>query len=146
MEERLDVRYQGQSHELTVPAGADRSALEISSTFHEAHRGRYGFIWPEKAVQIVNVRLKVTAGRKPPAAPQMARGTADSSAATIGRHRAWFGGEAMESQMIDRDRLKAGNRFSGPAVVFQYDTTSVIPPDWTAEVDDQGNLVLDRKQ
>jgi N-methylhydantoinase A/oxoprolinase/acetone carboxylase beta subunit len=47
-----------------------------------------------------------------------------------------------ETVLYDRDRLEGGNRFEGPAVVFQYDTTTVIPPGWMAAVDGWGNLIV----
>lgn len=142
MDERLDLRYMGQSYELTVPVKEGDSEAQIATKFHRAHAGRYGFQRPQKPVQVVNVRLNVVARSAPPQLPVVERGAADSEAAVIGRKSVWFGEGLRESRLLDRAKLLAGNRFAGPAIVFQYDTTTAIPPDWTAEVDDYGTLLL----
>ena len=146
--ERLDLRYFGQSYELTVAVGAEDGQSEIASIheivqrFHRAHARRYGFERPEQAVQVVNMRLAASARVAPPALPELARGPADARRALVGRKQVWFGDGATVSRLYDRARLRAGNVLVGPAIVFQYDTTTVILPNWTAEVDQFGNLLL----
>jgi N-methylhydantoinase A len=49
------------------------------------------------------------------------------------------------SKIYDRERLRAGHRFDGPAIVVQMDATTAVPPDWRATVDAWGNLVLETK-
>jgi N-methylhydantoinase A len=142
-EQRLDMRYKGQSHELTVAVEPGAGEAALSGAFHRAHAERYGFSWPEKAVQIVNVRLTATAHQVASALPQTAHGGVDSRLALIGRKLVWFGARTVESKLYDRTKLAAGNRFEGPAIVFQYDTTSVVPSAWQVKVDDYGNLVME---
>jgi N-methylhydantoinase A len=142
VDRRLDLRYVGQAYELTAPVSTDRSESEIAAAFHRAHGRRYGFERPDETVQVVNVRLTVEAQTRPPDLPRVASGTSDAQAAVIGSKRVWFGEGVLESVLYDRDKMQSGNRFEGPAIVFQYDTTTVVPPNWTAEVDEYGNLVL----
>jgi N-methylhydantoinase A len=142
---RLDLRYVGQAYELTVPVSAGSGEADIAAGFHRAHAERYGFKRPEEMVQVVNVRLTVEAKTMPPVMPQLVRGSAGAQAALIGRKQVWFGAGAVECRLYNRDKLRAGNRFRGPAIVFQYDTTTVIPPSWVAEVDAYGNLILRRE-
>jgi N-methylhydantoinase A len=144
LEERLDMRYQGQSHELTIAVDHGVEEAEIVAAFHQAHDARYGFNWPGKAVQIVNLRLTVKVKQALPSLPRLAKGGDDSRAALVGRKPVWFGTRSAMSNLYDRSRLLAGNRFEGPAVVFQYDTTTVIPQEWSAVVDEYGNLLLNR--
>ncbi|UCG23554.1 MAG: hydantoinase/oxoprolinase family protein [Chloroflexota bacterium] len=144
LEERLDLRYFGQSYELTIAVEAGDSGGDISARFHSAHARRYGFERPDQAVQIVNLRLAATARMTPPALPELAKGPADAQEATVGRKQVWYGESGVESTLYDRARLRAGNVIGGPAIVFQYDTTTVILPEWTAEVDQHGNLLLQR--
>ena len=54
----------------------------------------------------------------------------------------WFGEQPVPTALYERSRLRPGHHFTGPAVVFQYDTTTVIPPGWQALVDQYGNLLL----
>ena len=49
----------------------------------------------------------------------------------------------MTTTLYDRDRLEAGNRLAGPALLLQLDTTIVVPPGWDGEVDPYGNLLLE---
>ncbi|MGD8856578.1 MAG: hydantoinase/oxoprolinase family protein [Chloroflexota bacterium] len=144
LEQRLDMRYQGQSHELTVAIAPGQGEAEMAFAFHRAHAERYGFGWPDKPVQIVNLRLAVEVQETAPALPRLVPGGEDSGPALIGRKPVWFGAQAMVSNLYDRAKLAAGNRFRGPAIVFQYDTTSVAPPGWEALVDDYGNLILSK--
>jgi N-methylhydantoinase A/oxoprolinase/acetone carboxylase beta subunit len=54
-------------------------------------------------------------------------------------------GQAIESTIYDRDRLAVGTSFAGPAIVEQFDATTVVPPGWHALVDRYGNLILEHK-
>ncbi len=76
--------------------------------------------------------------------PSETPGAADASAARIGRGDVWFANEISQTALYDRDRLQPGHRLTGPAVIFQYDTTSLIPPGWVGWVDGQRNLLLRR--
>ena len=57
----------------------------------------------------------------------------------------WFGGGFVPTALYDRDRLRPGNVVAGPAVVYQYDTTTIIPPAWVARVAATGNLIISRE-
>jgi N-methylhydantoinase A len=139
----LDMRYVGQSHELTV--GFTRDELVASETpalpsrFHEHHQRRYGYQRPGAAVEIVTARLVATVATTPPLLEVQAPGT---GAQPIGEKAIWFEGALQPTSLYRREQLAAGDRFSGPAVVFQYDTTTVVPPDWLATVDPFGNLII----
>jgi N-methylhydantoinase A len=74
--------------------------------------------------------------------PQPLPGDADAGAALIGKKSVWFEQRLLPTRLYQREKLRPGNRFVGPAVVFQYDTTTVIPPAWEAVVDSFSNLIL----
>ena len=61
-----------------------------------------------------------------------------------GSRRAWFGGTWHDTPLYERDRLPAGEPIAGPAIVEQADTTTIVPPGWTAVRDPAGNLLLAR--
>ncbi|MCH7777577.1 MAG: hypothetical protein IH878_13710 [Gemmatimonadetes bacterium] len=67
----------------------------------------------------------------------------DASAAMIGEWRMVFDGRARESQLADRAKLRPGNAFKGPALVVEYSTTTVVPPDFRCRVDKGENLILE---
>ena len=137
----VDMRYKGQSHELTIPWTA--GASEVVPLFHAAHQQRYGYRLPEgEMVEIVTLRVTVVAPVDPPQIPQEPLGLADASAAMLGRKQVWFKQETQLTTLYDREKLRPGHQFGGPAIVFQYDTTLVIPPGWETAVDSYHNLIL----
>ena len=142
LERALDMRYAGQSHEITVPQppGGDWSAA-----FHAAHERRYGHSHPAEPVVVVNARLRASGRGAPPAVERLGAGGEDPAVALAGEGLAWFSPErAQRIPYYERSRLQARNVIDGPALVFQLDTTTVIQPGWRAEVDEWGNLVLSR--
>ena len=139
----LDLRYVGQSHELTVDAQPGDGAAEIAAAFHAAHAARYGYARPEAAVELVTLRLSAVAAHKPPPLLQETSGPTDASAARLGMVEIWFADGVHDTALYERDRLRAGHRFDGPAVVYQYDTTTLVPPGWLAWVDERHNLILE---
>lgn len=140
LDQALDMRYAGQSHELTVPVLEGKDPVEA---FHNAHQRRYGHQHPDEPVEIVNVRVVAKGALTKPRFPAEAIGAPDANAARIGRKAVFFGpSTAVETQLYARERLEAGNEIDGPAVIFQLDTTTVVPPGWRARVDAYGTLVI----
>ncbi|HEY5348331.1 MAG TPA: hydantoinase/oxoprolinase family protein [Candidatus Lustribacter sp.] len=141
----LDVRYTGQSFDLTVPFDGDVPA--IAEAFHRRHERRYGYASRDERVELATVR--VTAIGSAGAAPHTAIGgngvRRDAGAARIGTRRAWDVGGLVEAAIYDRERLTAGSAFDGPAIVEQYDTTSWIPAGWNAVCDAAGNVIVERR-
>lgn len=141
-ERLLDLRYRGQSYELTVPLDGLEAAAAVAH-FHATHQERFGHGHPDASVELVSLRLKAI-GRtnKPHLAPEPP-GAADPSAAHIEERTVWFAGPER-AQVYDRERLRAGNVISGPAIIEQLDATTVVPPGWVGMVDGFGNLLLTR--
>jgi N-methylhydantoinase A len=140
---RLDMRYAGQSHELTVARPqTEAGPEELRDAFHAAHRLRYGYDQPQAPVEIVNLRVTAVTPTPPPDLPHHLPGSPDATSALLGHKPVWFEQRPWPTRLYDRRKLQPGHRFNGPAIVFQYDTTTVIPPGWEAAVDGYGNLVL----
>lgn len=143
----LDMRYRGQSYELTVPLATPISQESLAdgvAGFHRLHEQRYGYRMNDAPVEVVTLRLR---GSGPGAQPEFQRqslGPADASAAFLGEKAVWFQADSpTPTATYDRSRLTPGNRFAGPAIVYQFDTTTVIPPGWAARVDGWGNLWIE---
>lgn len=143
LERALDLRYRGQSFELTVPLDADDPA-QAAARFHAAHEQRYGYARPEAAVELVNLRV-TGRGRWPkpelPAHPPAA--TSDLAAAQAGVARLRAGGAWHAAPVYQRDLLQPGHLVPGPALVVQEDATAVLLPGWRARVDPWLNLVCE---
>ncbi len=138
LERSLDVRYVGQGYEISVPMSAD---FEIS--FHDLHRRRFGYADPKRPTEVVNVRVRAVARTDHPPMPEHELQAADASAATLGECAIVFEGEEMESLLVERSKLQPGNEFCGPALVVEYSTTTVVPPDFRCRVDAGENLILE---
>ncbi|SFK80449.1 hydantoinase/oxoprolinase family protein [Falsiroseomonas stagni] len=144
-----DIRYAGQNYELPValppgPVTAETIAA-LAAGFTESHRQRYGFIAEEEPIQLVTLRLEAT-GRvaKAKLASHPDAGL-DATGAIIGKRDVWFpeAGGFVATPIYSRDALHPGNRFVGPAIVEQMDTTTVVLPGMTARVDSYLNLILE---
>ena len=134
----LDVRYVGQSYELTVPF-----AEKFPEQFHHAHERAYGYADPARAMEVVNLRLRlVIRTPKPPVRKRKAAKRADLWDAVIRKKPVWFENRSYWTPVYDRARLAPGGRFRGPAVVVEYSSTTVVPPDFICRVDEYLNLVL----
>ena len=140
---RLDVRYKGQSHELTVPWETGHS--DITELFHAAHEQRYGYRLPAgEMMELVTLRVTAVAPVVPPEIPEESANSSDASKAVLGQKSVWFKQQPQPTTLYSREELQPGNQFAGPAIVFQYDTTLVIPPHWETAVDSYHNLILTR--
>ena len=126
----LDVRYRGQSYELSIPLrrGTVTRSLVRSAIqdFHRIHLSKYGYSQPDGAVEIVNVRCYCR-GR--------ARTVANPAYLDLGERReedarrVWFAdGKSIKCQVLRREALAPGFGGKGPVVVEDYDSTLVVPP------------------
>lgn len=142
----LDLRYRGQSYELTVPLDLplDEGALRRAvAAFHQTHEQRYGYAMAAERVQVVTLRVRGSGPGAKPVLPKEPLAPPDAGEARLSEQPAWFDPAGPTPAVCyDRTRLRAGHRFSGPAVVFQFDATTVILPGWEARVDELGNLWL----
>jgi N-methylhydantoinase A len=150
----LDMRYVGQSYELPVRVRSLEPGVFLP-LFHRAHKGRYGHSDASRAVEVVNMRVKLVIATLVPSPTRVGRGPSGEGRpyanrekpAPVERREVWFGQgapRAVETPFFEREDLDAGQRLRGPAMVVQMDCTTVVAPGWQAEVDAFGNLVLTR--
>jgi N-methylhydantoinase A len=137
----LDTRYSGQSYELNVPFAGD-----FISAFHRAHEKRYGYFDRSRACEVVNIRARFTGRTPKPTLPKLKPGGPSPAAAIVSKSTAVFQGRRQLTPIYDRAKLRAGNHIYGPAIVTEYSSTTLIPPDWSARVDRNGNLILEPRR
>lgn len=138
----LDLRYRGQGYELNVSWSAADPARSVAA-FHELHRQRYGFSNPDKPVQIVSLRLRMTAAAEPWEPQRCASRPGDGSAACCGEHAVFFDGQFLPSRLYRRDQLAAGDVLEGPAMITEYTSATIVPPGCRATLDPLLNLIID---
>ena len=136
---QADLRYRGQSFELTVDA--DGSFEKLEERFHTTHEQRYGYRMDDESVELVNLRLIATV---PVEKPEPEEPPAEDEAES-GRREANFDGEWQEVPVLDRDRMGKGSEVFGPAIVEFKESTCVVRPGWRGAVDSVGTLALGKE-
>src|SRR5918992_887558 len=145
-----DCRYLGQGYELRVDVESgvidDEWAEKVRTSFHDIHEREYSRRFEESDIEIPNIRVRGI-GRMPRLeTPEVEHGPESPEEALRYERDAWFRfrGELAQvpTRYYERSALKAGNRLTGPAIVNQYDSTTVIPPEISAHVDRFGNIVI----
>ncbi|MFP3285362.1 MAG: hydantoinase/oxoprolinase family protein [Nitrososphaeria archaeon] len=140
LEELVDVRYKGQSYEITVEYGGGSG---IRERFESEHRRIYGYT-SNDPVEIVSA--KVVARAIVPKIGLRRRGRRNGAApAPASRRAAYISGEFSEVPVYARDALSPGDSGAGPAIIEEYDSTTVVNAGWRWEVDELMNLVLRRR-
>ena len=138
----LDMRYQGQAFELTVPIAApDETVESIKLRFEQQYERRYGFHKAGKPIETVTVRV-VAAGKGPDLhLNKIAQQTASLAHATRGQRPLYADGHwHPDCPIFDRGRLGAKAEIPGPAVIEEYGSTTVLLPGWAGIVDNWGNI------
>jgi N-methylhydantoinase A len=142
-ERGADMRYAGQAYELRVKLDENsRDAASISEAFHLEHERIYGFRDTQTEVELGTVRLAVVGVTENITQPEIAAGNGNpvqKSERPIFRAGRW-----VSAGVYDRSAFGAGDRITGPAIIEQDDTTTVLLPGWSARADALGNLHLER--
>ena len=143
----IDVRYSGQAYELSVPFTPG-----FPQQFHLEHEKAYGYAHASRPLEIVNLRVCVIVptpkpegflGNDPPSLRRH-RASSEIRGAIVTRKPVYWDRGFESTPLYDRDRLRPGARITGPAVVLEYSSTTVIPPDYVCRVDEHLNLLLSR--
>jgi N-methylhydantoinase A len=144
----VDLRYTGQNYELgvEVPDGdvTAETIRVLADRFHDAHERMYGYRAEDDPVEAVTFRVQavgsVAHARVERSAP---KGTALADA-VIARRLVYLDGGHVNCPVYDRARLDVGHRFTGPAIVEQMDSTTLLLPTDTCAVDEMRNLIIRR--
>jgi N-methylhydantoinase A len=134
----VDLRYRGQGYELNVPFGP-----EMAAQFHDLHQRRYGFRSETRPLEVVNVRVRMVsaADKFEPVVQPLVEG--DGSQALIGTRPVYFDDRFHETRVYDRELLRPGDTFAGPAIVSEYSSATVLPLGDVLRVDGLGNMVIE---
>jgi N-methylhydantoinase A len=144
-----DLRYVGQGYELRVAfpdTAITRDALEdVFAAFHEQHRKEYGHVFEDSPIEIVNIRI-TGVGRMPKIRPGSAGDGGSLTAAQTRTASTLFRVDGslqrVETPFYRRDALPVGEAFDGPAIILQKDTTTVVPPNASVRMEENGNMLI----
>jgi N-methylhydantoinase A len=134
----LDLRYIGQSFELTIPFRKN-----FLTVFHQTHQQRYGYCNKEKGIEIVNLRLKVIGQRKK---PRLRKGvkTKKKAPSMYEKRDMIFNGKRYKGVIYVRKDLRPGDYLHGPSLIIDFGSTTVLPPGLSCTVDIFMNLIIER--
>jgi len=139
----VDLRYRGQGYELNLPLSKN-----LLRDFEQEHHRRYGYIHPNREVELVTLRLRATLRTATrPGKRHVGIAIARPSRATPGRisapqTRVSFDGKSLPTTIRDRNELHPGKTYSGPAIITEYSATTVIPPGKKFHVDKASNIIV----
>ncbi|NHN40246.1 hydantoinase/oxoprolinase family protein [Halorubellus sp. JP-L1] len=145
-ERSVDLRYAGQSFELTVPVpdgDVDDDTLDaVVERFHDKHRKRYGHAYEDEPVELVTVRMRARGVvETPDLRPEPVDGSVDDAVRET--REVVYDGRSHSTRVYDRESLPTGASFDGPAIVAGPESTVVVHPDQTASVDEYGTLLVE---
>ena len=138
MTRRADLRYEGQSHELSVELGESLATEAVAERFHAAHERVRGYRLETEPIELVTVRLTGVVQTDKP------RITHEGTSVRSESRQAFFDGEFQPTPVYEREQLPVGTELDGPAIFEGSESTVVVPPGWTAQVDDRGTLEVTR--
>jgi N-methylhydantoinase A len=141
-----DMRYHRQGYEIPVALDPDEvrsnGLADLEERFNGLHEQLYGFRMPGTACEIVNLRAVGYGSVPKPELPVGEQGGADASAAVVDEHRVVFDGKRVATKIYDRSKLEPGASLDGPAIVTEFDSTTVVLPGHRAEVDVNFNILI----
>lgn len=143
LQRQLEIRYLGQEHTLPVPVGDHLDHDTVRAAFEELHEARYGHVMNNR-LQVLNVRVRGIGRTARLEIPTVAAGDGDPAQAHTGDRKAYdFGSRSLAPFAVyDRSRLAAGDTFTGPALVDEGTSTTVVHSGQQVTVDPHGYLLV----
>jgi N-methylhydantoinase A len=144
IERALDMRYAGQGYEMSIACGhLDAGALaDLRDNFDEQHKSMFGHMAPEEPVEVVSYRVRGIGLVPAVSLPKFTRTGKALSDALREMRTVRFDGTTVDCPVYQRERLDVGLTLTGPAILDQFDCTTVICPGQTARVDEWKNLIV----
>ena len=146
IERALDMRYAGQGYEIAVPCSVqplqEAGLKQLRATFDQQHRAMFGHMAPQEPVEIVSFRVRGIGLVPPVEMPKFKPAGTTLRDARRELRRVRFDGRELDCPVYQRERLDVGLTVAGPAVLDQFDCTTVICPGQTARVDEWKNLIV----
>jgi N-methylhydantoinase A len=146
LERAIDLRYVGQGYEITLPCPSDTmtadSLADLRKNFDAQHRAMFGHSAPEEPVEVVSYRVRGLGLVPPVELPRFKREGRTLADAQRATRRVRIDGNSTQCPVYQREALDVGVTLSGPAVLDQFDCTTVLCSGQTARVDEWKNLIV----
>jgi N-methylhydantoinase A len=137
----IDLRYSGQAFEVPLSAPVGSTIAELVDRFDAEHLRLFTFNLPVPQ-EIVNIRVVALGKAANVSAERIEKGSGNPASAKLYDHKLWMDGREQDAIIYDRARLRAGDRITGPAIITEMDSTTLVHSGHVATVDDFGNLLI----
>ena len=142
----VDMRYVGQGYELRVPIDLndikENEVEKLDTLFHDMHKWKYGHFNKDEAVQIMSYRLTAMIMQKDYFVPKY---EIKKNVPKPEKREIYLNGKSQRCEIIDRSNLSKDVLLSGPVLITEDTSTTLIPPGWKGWVDDFGNINLEEE-
>ncbi|MBZ0166289.1 MAG: hydantoinase B/oxoprolinase family protein, partial [Candidatus Omnitrophica bacterium] len=137
---KFDLRYQGTDNAITI---CEPSHMDYARTFAEEHQKLFGYVRPERPIEILQCRVDVKGCAEHPCPPKLKPVRGKKTAAPRRISQTFFDGRMCKTPVFDRAVLKPGTRLPGPAIILEKFGTIIVEPGFLAAVDPYGNILLE---
>jgi len=144
LERYLDLRYLGQSYEITMPY-RESSFSRLVADFHGEHKRLYSYHHPQGQVEIVNIRLKARGLSRKIELQKAPESKSPLATALLKKQAIFFEGKKYPGSVYDRTLLSPGTGLRGPALLVDFGSTTFLPPGFRLKVDGYLNLVIHKE-
>jgi N-methylhydantoinase A len=135
-----ELRYRGQAFELAIPGETDPDPAQLRSAFETEHEDRYGYRDSEQTLELVTIRVTASV----PGPEVTLAEAAEDEGPGPGTRAAVFDGAELDFEIL-RGAPAPDTRITGPAIVELPESTLLVPPGWSGEVDSTGTVKLRRE-
>jgi len=140
VENSVDMRYVGQSHELMLPFG--NGYIE---EFHKLHKITYGYANTDYEVEVVNIRVRVIGKTRKPSLKKRANIGRMEGEALSQKTKCYFRGKWLKTDIYNRNSIRTHSRIKGPALIVEDTSTTFLPPEYICNVDEYENLIIEKR-
>ena len=144
LERYLDLRYLGQSYEITMPYQKTSPSRQLAD-FHREHKRLYSYHHPQGQVEIVNIRLNARGLSRKIKLQKTPESKAPLAAALLKKQVLYFEKKKYVGSVYDRSLLSPGTGLRGPALLVDFGSTTFLPPGFKLKVDGYLNLVIHKE-
>ncbi|WP_426168748.1 hydantoinase/oxoprolinase family protein [Sandarakinorhabdus sp. DWP1-3-1] len=137
----IDIRYAGQAFEVPLFSPQGSTIADLTARFDAEHKRLFTFNLSVPQ-ELVNIRVVALGKAANVSAERIPRGDGNPIAAKLRDHEVWMDGAARPAVIYDRSKLRAGDVVTGPAIVTEMDSTTLVHLGHAALVDDFGNLLI----
>ena len=139
IENSVDMRYVGQSHELTLPF-----KKSYIGDFHKLHKRVYGYSNLCYEIEVVNIRVRAIGKTRKPSLCKGQIIAHENKQTIVKKSKCYYGGKWLNTDILDRNKIQSRYQIKGPVLIVEDTSTTFLPPGYICNVDDYENLIIEK--